>query len=206
MSSIEDQVVALAGVFQSAVLIEQLSISGEMNQAAFDCSFDSLFSFDAQSTLEVFGDLAGITRGLQALTEYLGGKNKQPGKNIAYYVISMIKIATELKKNHAMANHIQQSLTKIQSQASDFDFARRTVVTKIDALYQDSISTLLPRIMVRGDQNHLRNSENVSRIRTLLFAGIRASVLWQQLGGSKLKLIIVRKKYVESAQQLLLKI
>lgn len=203
MTPIENQTLALAGVFQSAVLIEQLATSGEINNAAFDCCYDSLFTFDSQTTIDVFGDLAGLTRGMQALSEYLGGNNQQSGKNIAYYVLSMLKIAGELKRRDELANQIQTTLENIQTQAREFDFSRGNIIAKIDGLYQNTVSTINPRIIVRGDQNYLRNPDNVSKVRTLLFAGIRASVLWHQLGGSKLKLVFSRKKYVTSAQQFL---
>ena len=43
MSNFEDQTLALAGMFQSAILINQLAHGESINQAAFDCSLDSLF-------------------------------------------------------------------------------------------------------------------------------------------------------------------
>ena len=63
--------------------------------------------------------------------------------------------------------------------------SRSSVINKIDGLYQNSISSLSPRIMVRGEQNYLRNDDNAAIIRALLLAGIRCGVLWQQLGGGK---------------------
>ena len=61
-------------------------------------------------------------------------------------------------------------------------------------------------MMVRGEQNYLSNPDNAGKIRVLLLAGIRAAVLWHQLGGSKWKLMIFRKKYVRSANQILMRI
>ena len=81
MNSREDQVMALAGIFQSATLIEQLARKGEINQAAFDCCIDSLFTFESNSVLDIYGDIAGLNRGLQALVEYLDGRNVQTGKS-----------------------------------------------------------------------------------------------------------------------------
>jgi high frequency lysogenization protein len=56
--------------------------------------------------------------------------------------------------------------------------------------------------MVAGEQNYLQKTETAARVRTLLLAGIRAAVLWRQLGGSKWKLLFARKKYVAVARQL----
>ncbi|MGD8349299.1 MAG: DUF489 family protein, partial [Gammaproteobacteria bacterium] len=41
-----------------------------------------------------------------------------------------------------------------------------------------------------------------ARVRASLLAGIRAAVLWRQLGGNKWKLLFARKKYVAIARQL----
>ena len=199
----ENQTMALAGLFQCAALIEQLATSGDINQAAFDCSFDSLFAFDVETTLDVFGDLAGISRGLNVLSKYLGGGSRQSGKHIAYYVLSMLKIAARLHADKEMANEIQTNLQKIELRSREFDLSKNTIIAKIDGVYQNSVSTINPRILVRGEQNYLSNNDNASKIRTLLLAGIRAAVLWNQLGGSKWKLLFFRKKYVQTAKQLL---
>ena len=206
MTLIENQTLALAGIFQSAALIEQLAYKGELNQAAYDCSLDSLFTIDAPTAIDVFGDLAGLSRGLRAAAQYLGGENPKSARNVAYYVLSMLKISQRLKRNPNMASAIQTGLQKITTQTSDFEMSRTSVVSKIDGLYQDTVSTIHPRIMVNGEQIHLRNPDSAGKIRVLLLAGIRAAVLWHQLGGRRWKLLVFRKKYVRSANQILMRI
>ena len=206
MITIENQTLALAGIFQSAALIEQLATKGELNQAAFDCSFDSLFTFDVPTAMDVFGNLSGLSRGLKELTLYLGGENQAPDKNLAYYVLSMLKLSARLKRDQNLAVMVQSKLQKIEKQSRDFELSRHSVISQIDGVYQSTISTIKPRVMVQGEQVYLSNSNNASKVRTLLLAGIRAAVLWHQLGGSKWKLIFSRKKYVLTANQLLAKI
>lgn len=206
MMTIENQTLALAGIFQSAALIEQLATKGELNQAAFDCSFDSLFTFDAPTAVDVFGNLSGLSRGLKVLTLYLGGESQAPDKNVTYYVLSMLKLSARLKRDQNLATMVQSKLQKTEKQSRDFELSRHSVISQIDGVYQSTISTIKPRVMVQGEQVYLSNSDNASKIRTLLLAGIRAAVLWHQLGGSKWKLIFSRKKYVLTANQLLLKI
>jgi high frequency lysogenization protein len=206
MITIENQTLALAGIFQSAALIEQLATKGELNQAAFDCTFDSLFTFDAPTAMDVFGNLSGLSRGLKELTLYLGGENQAPDKNLAYYVLSMLKLSARLKRDQNLAVMVQSKLQKIEKQSRDFELSRHSVISQIDGVYQSTISTIKPRVMVQGEQVYLSNSNNASKVRTLLLAGIRAAVLWHQLGGSKWKLIFSRKKYVLTANQLLAKI
>ena len=203
MKSRENQVMALAGIFQSATLIEQLAHKGEINQAAFDCCIDSLFTFESNSVLDIYGDIAGLNRGLKAMVAYLSGRNNQSGKSVVYYIISMMKLSKNLIRQQDLASQLQQDLKNIQRHSVDFEMSRNSIINKIDGLYQRTISQQQPRIIVRGDQNILSNKDNAAKVRALIFAGIRSAVLWHQLGGSKWKLIFSRKKYVDCAKRLL---
>lgn len=203
MSQLQDQTLALASMFQSAVLINLLAHGENINQAAFDCSVDSLFTLDADSTEEIYGHGEGLIQGIKTLKSYLGGENRHPDKLIAYYVLTTIKLANRMLENDEMVCDIHQGLTDIQQQTDDFDMSQTGKLHKIDGLYQKTISQLKPRIIVQGDQTSLTHSDNTSKIRTLLFAGIRAAVLWKQLGGSRLKLVFSRKKYIQQAQTIL---
>ena len=109
-------------------------------------------------------------------------------------------LSTLLLANDSLTDKFQRSLLDLTVRARALALKRESVVARIDGLYQDKISNLEPRIMVRGDQMHLQNSNNAAKVRTLLLAGIRAAVLWHQLGGSKWKLIMSRSKYVNQAQ------
>lgn len=203
MSNFHHQTLALASMFQSANLINQLAHGETINQAAFDCSSDSLFTLNAASVNEIYGSGDGLMQGLRALIAYLGGEEKNPDRTIAYYVLSMIKLEGRLAKQSEMVSSIQKGLQDIQQQATDFDLSTQARVHKVDGLYQQTISNIKPRILVQGDQHYLTHSDNTSKIRTLLFAGIRAAVLWRQLGGFRLKLLFSRKKYVQQAHQIL---
>jgi high frequency lysogenization protein len=154
----------------------------------------------------VFGNLSGLSRGLKTLSLTLGGNDRNPDKNITYYALSMLKLAAKLKRDHNMATLVQDRLKTTETQSRDFNLGRMSVINKIDGVYQSTISTITPRIMVQGDRTYLGDSINASKIRTLLLAGIRAAVLWRQLGGSQWKLLTSRKKYVRTANNFLLKI
>ena len=203
MSQLQDQTMALASMFQSAVLINLLAHGESINQAAFDCSVDSLFTLDASSTEEIYGHGEGLIQGIKTLKSYLSGDNRNPDKLIAYYVLTTIKLANRMLENDEMVHDIQQGLIDIQQQTDDFDMSQQSKLHKVDGLYQKTISQIKPRIIVQGEQAYLTRSDTTSKIRTLLFAGIRAAVLWKQRGGSRLRLVFSRKKTVREAERLL---
>jgi high frequency lysogenization protein len=202
VNRIENQVLALAGMFQAAAVIDELAFGGSLDEAAFEASLDSLFTFEAENPRQVFGGVEKLERGFRALEAYLGGDLAGGSRNIAYYVLSMMKIALRLSRDDELSRAMLVRLHDIQRSGRDFRMSRSALVIKIDGLYQESISNLRPRIMVAGEQNYLTNNDTAARVRTLLLAGIRAAVLWRQLGGSKWKLLFSRKRYVAVARYL----
>jgi len=56
---------------------------------------------------------------------------------------------------------------------------------------------------VHGKPQFLQSERTVSWIRTLLFAGLRSAHLWEQLGGSRWRLMFGRQQILQEAEQLL---
>lgn len=202
MNRLENQVLALAGMFQAAAVIDELAFSGNLDDSAFEASLGSLFTFDAETPREVFGGVAPLERGFAALQAYLGGELASGSRNVAYYVLSMMKVAARLTRDRELSGVVLERLRDIERNREEFGMSRSAIVIKIDALYQETISNLRPRIMVAGEQNYLMNTDTAARVRTLLLAGVRAAVLWRQLGGSKWKLLFSRKRYIAVARDL----
>ena len=196
----QDQTLALASMMQSAQLIQQIATTGTSNQPAFEASLDTLFKFDSATTLGIFGDLSALITGFKTMLTFDKRSDIEPDQVILYYVLSMIKLAKKIQANHQLTDKIFEGLEKIQQQSQQFDLSVNAQSHKIDLLYQDTISQMKPRIMVQGDQQHLSATDNTSKVRTLLFSGIRAAFLWSQLGGSKWKLLFSKKHYLQQAK------
>lgn len=202
MNRLDEQTLALAGMFQAAVLVEELANIGSCNDAALDGSYRSLFTFDAASPSEVYGEVACLHTGFDAIHDYLGGRGPTPSRNIAYYVMSMLKLASTLLRDHEKATQLADGLRDVEQRGEAFEMSRASSFQQLDGLYQQHISALQPRVIVRGSQTLLQDGSNAARIRTLLLAGIRAAVLWNQLGGSRWKLFWSRNRYVAAAREL----
>ena len=77
------------------------------------------------------------------------------------------------------------------------------VQARLAEIYVDTLSQLRPRVIVHGNPQHLSNAQVVAQIRALLLAAVRAAVLWRQVGGSQLRLIVRRRQYAMLARGLL---
>jgi len=203
MNDLHGQTLALAALFQSAAMIDRIAHGKPVNPAAFDCSIDSLFTLDAGSIDEIYGDGQGLIPGLRTLINYLGGQDRMPDRLVIYYVMSMIKLERKLIRDAAMSAQVQQGLQQIQQQGEQFELSPLARLHRIDGLYQQTLSNIQPRVIVQGDQAVLSRGDNTSRIRSLLFAGVRAAVLWRQRGGSRLKLVLQRRRIVTEARRIL---
>ena len=61
---------------------------------------------------------------------------------------------------------------------------------------------LRPRVIVSGAADHLNRPEVAATVRALLLAGLRSAVLWRQLGGSRLALLLSRGAILAAARAL----
>ncbi|MDH5611993.1 MAG: high frequency lysogenization protein HflD [Gammaproteobacteria bacterium] len=198
-----EQTIALAGVFQAAALVEQIANKGLANSAVIESSLESLFRFDADSVESVFGNLAGVSSGLRVLNEQAGALKNGRNLEVTQYAISMIALEKKLSANPYMLKQVTEGLQEIHKSLEFFSLMHENVFAKISGLYKDTISTLQPKIIVQGERAYLSNDINANKIRALLFAGIRAAVLWRQCGGSRWQILFGRKKYLNECRHLL---
>ncbi len=198
-----DQVIALAGVFQAASLVEQIANKGMANSAVIESSIESLFRFDADTAEGVFGNLAGVGTGLRVLDKQISAFKNERNLEITQYAISMIALEKKLSANPEMLEKVTKGLNDIQGTLEFFSLMHENVFTKIGALYQETISTLQPKIIVQGERVYLSNDSNANKVRALLFSGIRAAVLWRQCNGSRWHILFGRKKYLNECRLLL---
>ncbi|WP_122239957.1 DUF489 family protein, partial [Pseudomonas syringae] len=55
MTPIQEQLIALGGVFQAAVLVDRIAKTGQVSEAALSCMLGSLLVVDPKDTLDVYG-------------------------------------------------------------------------------------------------------------------------------------------------------
>lgn len=198
----EDKTVALAGVFQVAQLVKDIAREGKSNQVSIESSLESLLNFDAPDVISVFGNISGVIQGLRTLQNQLDSETQNRNIDITRYAITLIHLQRKLEKNPAMLDEISSRLESVKSQLDYFDLSHTNTIAKLAEIYKTTISTMLPKIMIEGEQVYLSNNNNADKIRALLLAGIRSAVLWKQTGGSRLQLLFSRKKYLNTAKKL----
>ena len=96
-----------------------------------------------------------------------------------------------------------RAIAGLERQLDHFDLQSETLMSAMAAIYVDVISPLGPRIQVTGSPAVLQSPQVQAKVRAGLLAGIRAAVLWHQVGGGRLQLMFSRNRLTTQAKQIL---
>jgi high frequency lysogenization protein len=204
-----DSVLALAGIFQSARLVQQLAREDRTDADALRASIQSTLALDAPDVESIYGGARGVRLGLELLSTKLVGKSQPADVEIARYVVTLIHLEGRLRRRPAMLDEIRQGIDTARTQMKFFgndtpaEGVHPLLMEKLAQIYSQTISTLTPRIMVSGEHGHLSNPAIAAKVRAALLAGIRSAVLWHQLGGRRWQLLFMRSKIARIAGELL---
>jgi len=196
------QSIALAGVAQSVYLVHQLATTGKADTEAFKNSIGSLLVFDAENPVDIYGGLAGIKIGLQELQKQLS-TNHLTNPDQARYAASLVFLESKFSESPDMQSKVHNKLELANAQSEHFGKTHENVLANLADVYHTTVSTLAPRIMVNGDPSHLSSPDIINKIRSLLLAGIRSTMLWKQCGGSRWRFLFYRRKMLVEVEFLL---
>ena len=205
LNTITNQTIALAGIAQSAALVQQLATTGSADSSALEAGIASLFISDEHGAANVYGGLSGLKLGLEQLNEQMNGL-KIANPEQARYAASLVFLESQLSKQPAMLKTIFTGIERAQAQSEHFGLLHENVLANLGDIYHTTISTLQPRIMVNGEQEFLSRPDIVNKIRACLLAGIRSAILWRRCGGTRWKFLFYRKKIQAELQILLQKL
>lgn len=199
-----DITLAMAGISQSAHLVQQLAHEGSCDNDAMRTSLSSILRIDAPSPLGVYGDDERVLRpGLETLLAVLNASRQGAAAEVTRYTLSLMVLERKLHANAAAMNELGNRISQLARQLEHFDVESETILSSLAAIYVDVVSPLGPRIQVTGSPAILQNPLIQAKVRAALLAGIRSAVLWQQVGGSRLQLMFSRTRLSQQARQIL---
>jgi high frequency lysogenization protein len=196
------QTIALAGIAQAAHLVQQLATTGKADKAAIQASLSSVLAIDVENPVDIYGGLAGIQVGLKELQAQLSS-NKMTNPEQARYAASLVFLESKFSDNPDMQKQVQHKIKIAQAQCEHFGIMHENVTANLADIYHTTISTINPRIMVNGDPSYLTATDIINKIRALLLAGVRSTMLWKQCGGSRWRFIFFRRKILAEVEFLL---
>lgn len=193
MTPLQEQLTALAGVFQAAALVNKLAHTGQVSDAALAYMLKTLLVRNPETTLDVYGgDDLGLRDGYNLLQAVLERETHNLPRESLRYVVSILSLEKQFSRRDDLLEIAGLRIPKIEQQVELYGLTSDNIASSFGGLYQDTISTFKQRIQVHGDMRFLQQEATAAKVRALLFAGIRSARLWRQLGGRRWHLLTKR--------------
>ena len=194
---------ALAGLLQCSQQVTLLARQGLWNEPTARSCIYSLFQMDADSVIDIYGNIQSLKPGLRHLLGVLQKNIDRADIETTRYAVGLLHLERKLKKHSSMLNRISQQLYATSNEFDISQINNDDLIARIASTYVQTISSISPKIQVEGSRRYLSQETTVNRVRAMLFSGMRSAVLWRQLGGSRWKLIFQRRRMMSDARYLL---
>ncbi|HBK44838.1 MAG TPA: lysogenization regulator HflD [Xanthomonadaceae bacterium] len=201
-SSMDNRVLALAGVAQALQQVRRIAETGQSEAATVRTAMDSVFRIDAESPVQVYGAVADLAQGLRLLHNYF--RSQGTDEMLPRLALAVLQLERRFVKEPATVAAVASGIEAAARQAGTLgDSAHPDVLSALGGLYADTISHLRPRVMVQGNPHYLGQAGVVAEIRALLLAAVRSAVLWRQLGGSLWDFLFSKRAMIEAVERAL---
>lgn len=212
MKNIRSESIALAALFQCCTQINRIAHTGYCDEQAVSTVFRALLVTDPKTIDDIY-KISELKTGFRGLIEGFSaeGITDNSANELVKLAMQVISLTDRIVRNTSLYNRLSNEIDKLKDQIEkacpDFLEGKTSVVLskenveKFAQLYQSLISPNFSKLLIFGEERFLSSTENQNRIRALLLAGIRAAVLWNQVGGKKLYLMFRRKEIVSFASE-----
>lgn len=201
----KEQTIALSAVFQAAELVAVLAKTGKVDNTSLQPLLESLLMVNAASTEDIYGGQwdcsSNLALGRRITRQALGKERSSVNPDTLRYALSLIHLENKLSKAPEMLSLIGQKIGQIEQKKAHYDSVlHENMLASISGMYQDTLSKLSFRIQVHGDSRFLQQPHVANQVRAILMSGIRAAMLWRQLGGKRWHLIFKRKALLNALE------
>jgi high frequency lysogenization protein len=199
----EYRVLAVAFALQCAQLIDKIAREGITDQSTVAALQEPLFALNPKSPSAVFPQPNLLVPGLTLVESLSRGGSLRSFQRIVQYAVGMLRLADSILANPQLASQIRYGIEAIDrstpANVNDTGISEQTHA--IAKIYKATLSKSPRPIQIQGSAAMLSNEGNAATIRSLLLAGIRATLFWRQLGGRRWQLLF-RSRLASTAAQL----
>jgi high frequency lysogenization protein len=195
-TSMEQRVLALAGLLQALKQVRQIADTGQADAGVVATAIDSVFRIDAESPLAIYGSASALRPGLLLLRGYFGNDGKD--ELLPRLALAVLQLERRFVRDDAMAQRVHDGVLALAPSATRLGNQHPDVLMALGTLYADTISHLRPRVLVQGNPHYLGQAGVVAEIRAMLLAALRSAVLWRQLDGSLWDFLLRRRELMQA--------
>ena len=204
LTPLQEQTLALAGLLQACRTVHEIAQLGMTSSDQLISAVNTIFITNPRDTLEVYGEVKNIYQGLDLLSELLVDWSAIPKSAPARTAVTIIFLERKLQKSTKLLKELSEGIVSLAADRERLPLTAGSPETtqRLSLLYKKTISQISPKIIIKGQPKNLTIGVNTERIRSLLLAGVRSAVLWRQVGGVKLDLVLNRKKIIRCCEEL----
>ena len=193
MTAVANQTVALMGVLQATAQVHLIATRGMTGQDDLTASLRTLFAFDADDVLGVYGGLPSLRLGIRVAHDLFVNKDFAGHVPAVRYAVELLARERPVARDARRMEYLRTGLERISTErrvSAESDMFDTDCIAELARLFEAVLARDGARIQIVGAREHLQRGANVARVRALLLAGFRSAVLWRQLGGSRLHLLL----------------
>lgn len=196
--SMRGRVIALAAVLQAVEQVRRLAENGTYDEAATRPVIQSVLRVDAPDAISIYGNRHALSAGFGQLRSMLTSSwsTENPIGKLAF---SILQLERNLAKNPTLLDRLRGRVDSAQILSNA---PLHELMAEFGKAYADIISGQKPSVIVTGNPQYLDRREIVTEIRALLLAALRGAVLWRQMGGNILDIMIRRKAMLRAMDSL----
>ncbi len=193
-------VLALGGAVQALTQVRRIAAHGQGDSRDIEPPVRALLGQYDGDMAALYGGAEAVRSGLRLLTEHL----QQPrDAGLTRYLVAILALERRVTRQRRSFGEMVPGIQDAARQADYFGSPLHpNVIRNIGDVYSRTVSTVRPRIIVKGERIHLEDEHNAALIRTLLLAALRSLGLWRQNGGRRFQLILFRARVIETARDL----
>ena len=192
-----NQTIALAAICQSALLVSEASRGKPLDKEAAKQLLSGVMVTSPDSVFDVYQNIQQLRYGSESMLKQMSGKTNNKDMELTRYIAGIMALSKKLMNSSKSQSFLSESIDQISRRLGHFDIVSDSVMRNFADGYSKAISPLGQKIQVMGDPNVLTQDIVQHRIRALLLAGVRAGVLWRQMGGKRRQFIFNRKQILQ---------
>ncbi len=197
----KDRVIALAGLLQAIEQVQLMANQGQAQTDPLQTCIGSLFVFDAADSESIYGNRHQLKPGLKRLQKQLdGGAGRDD--SLTRIALNMLHLERQFNRHPDVMAAVHAELENLRADAEHKALTHPEVLAALGRLYAEKVSPLGPKIMVQGNPVYLAQTQVVAEVRATLLAGLRAAVLWRQMGGSYWDFLLSRGRMAQAVSEL----
>ena len=198
----KNQTLSLAATIQCCILVQQLARLGATDENTLSRLVSTIFNFNTADPEELYFGSQTLKPGLKFIVNSASTQMDQDRVEVLSLINAVQQVQKSVTKNSSVEMLLGKKLQEHAPNQNDIPYGDSNW-SAFNQIYVDTLSTIEPKIIVKGEANLLKNPVNVNKIRSGLLAAVRSAYLWNTVGGRRWHLLLWRKQYLHNAQSLL---